>query len=878
MPPADPTPPPKVPDPIPFNIRCAIRQFARNRGFAATVVLTISLGIGLNAAMFSIIRAVLLAPLGYHDPNGLVLIANGATPVRFDLMLSTARSYDGLGAYFTGTENLALTGDGRPEVLRGARVSWNFLDILGVRPLLGRSFLPAEDRPGAPAVAMISAELWQQRFDGSPSILGRSVTLSGAAYTIVGVLPPKFPFPFSSTDVWLTRPSEWTALGPQSRRLSPGLRMFGRLKPGLTIAQADAELTVIDHQYDAANPGMLDSNASLARMFNRPPDHVELMKDQLVSDVRAKLWLLFGAVGLVLLIVCANVASLLLARAAARSREFAVRMAVGAGRRAIVAQLLSESVLLTLAGGALGVALAGWSIRGVRAMTALDLPRSGDIGIDGVVLWFAVALSLLTGLLFGLAPALAASRPDVAAVLRGGGTTDYAGWKTGSLRLHPRSLLVVGQVALSTVLPIGAALLLESLARVNRVNPGFQVSNLLTMRITPSPIRYDSERKLANFYNALVNRLDALRGVSGAAVTFTLPTTGYAAIPVEVIGGPEMKLNQRPLAVLQNVTPQYFQTMKIPLRRGRKFTAHDDADAVPVAIIDESMARRFWPQYPGGPDPIGQQLQIGAHYPPTEIIGIVGDTRQAGLAEQPKPGLYLPAAQHPPVSAMLAIRVEGDPLAIVNTVRGEILNLDPDQPVSEVASMNEVVDASEGQLRLRMTLLAIFAGVATVIAVIGLYGVVSYSVAQRTKEIGIRTALGAPRGSILALVVGNGLRLALGGLLLGVFGALALARMLHSLLFDISANDPVTYLAVALLFALVALAASYFPRAGRRASILWRPFAPDSGRAPSVIAVRAQRALWAAQRPAVRIPMLRDTDVPPRVPLEMTAADGLARD
>ncbi|HKD78418.1 MAG TPA: ABC transporter permease [Candidatus Angelobacter sp.] len=795
------------------DIRYALRQFGRNRGFALTVILTASLGIGLNTAMFSVIRGVLLEPLGYHDPDRLVVFANGATPVRFEETLSSARSYDGLGAYMNGMESLACSGEGEPEVLSGARVSANFLDILAVPPLRGRSFLPDEDKPGAPPVAMISEELWQRRFAGTPSIAGRSITLAGTGYAIVGVLPAKFQFPFPAADVWLPRPSEALAMDPRSRPLSPILRMFGRLKPGVDLAQADAELLVIDRQYDLAHPGMLDSNMAVARRMNRPPEHVERLKDRLVSDVRLKLWLLFGAVGLVLMIVCANIASLLLARATARSHEFAVRAAIGASRRAIIAQLLSESALLSITGGMLGVALAELSVKTLRGMTLLDLPRSAEIRIDGPVLLFAVVLSLLAGLVFGLAPALSASRPDLAGVLRGRGLTASV---SGPLRFPPRSLLVVAQVALSTVLLVSAALLIESLARVYRVDPGFQVSHLLTMRLTPSPVRYDTTQKRAAFYQSLIDQISSLPGVSSAAISRTLPLTGWAAAPIHVIGRAEMKLNERPVAIVQNVSSQYFQTMKIPLRRGRNFAAADDAGAERVAIIDETLARQFWPQYPAAPDPIGQQVLIGAHSPPTKIVGIVADTRQAGLTEPSTSGIYLAAAQQPPETAGLAIRVQGEPFALVNSVRRRILALDPDQPVSEVASMDQVVEASEGDLRAMMTLLEVFAGVATIIAVIGLYGVISYSVAQRTKEIGIRRALGAQRGNIFALIVGNGLRLALAGVLLGLGGALIFARLLQGLLFHISSADPLTYIGIAFLFAVIALAASYVP--ARRAA------------------------------------------------------------
>lgn len=553
------------------DIRFAFRQFRRNRGFAITVILTIALGIGLNTAMFSVVNAVLLKPLGYRAPQRLVLLSSSITPIHFEEMVSSAKSYDALGAY-SGREDLALSGDGQPEVLKGARVSGNFLDILGVQPLLGRSFLPAEDKAGAPAVAMISAELWRRRFDAAPSIIGRSVTLAGVAYTIIGVLPPKFHFPSAGTDVWLTRPSEWSVLKPESRRISPILQVFGRLKSGVTISQADAELVLIDQQYEAAHPGMLDADKTVARLWNRPPLHLVLLKNQLVSNIRSKLWMLFGAVGLVLLIVCANIASLLLARATTRSRELAVRAAIGAGRGRIIVQLLIESLLLSLIGGGIGIALAGIGVHVIRTMTALGLPRSGEIGIDGTVLLFAVALSLFTGVLFGLAPSLSASRPNLVGVLQGSGEgTNFTGQKPGFLRLTTRSLLVVGEVGLSTVLLIGAALLIQSLARVYRVDPGFQASNLLTMSLTPSPVRYDTEQKRAAFYGALVGRIDALPGVKSAATTTALPLTPYPMAQVQVTG---RAADRRPLAMILSVSPQYFQVLKIPLKRGREFSAH----------------------------------------------------------------------------------------------------------------------------------------------------------------------------------------------------------------------------------------------------------------------------------------------------------------
>ena len=790
------------------DVRYALRQLRKSPGFAITAVLTLALGIGLNTAMFSVVRTALLKPLGYRDPNRLVMLSSSVTPIHFDEIVSSAQSYDGIGAY-SGREDLALSGDGQPEVLKGVRVSGSFLDTLGVPPLLGRSFRASEDKQGAPNVVMISAELWQRRFNGSISIIGRTATLAGTAYTVIGVLPPKFQFPIAATDVWLTRPSEWSVLKPESRRISPILQVFGRLKSNTDISRANAELALIDRQYAAAHPGMLDTDKSIARLWNRPPIHLVFLKDQLVSNIRSKLWLLFGAVGFVMLIVCANIASLLLARATTRSREFAVRAAIGAGRQRIIGQLLTESVLLSFMGGGFGIALSEFGVRAVRSLTVLDLPRAGEIKIDGTVLLLAVCLSLVTGLLFGSAPALSTARPDLVRALRGSGEgTNAANQKPEFLHLNPRSLLVIGQVALSTVLLIGALLLIESLARVYRIDPGFQASNLLTMSITPSPTHYDTEQKKAVFYHALVEHVGALPGVSTAATATALPMTPYPMAKVQVIGG---AADKRPLAMVLSITPQYFQAMKIPLKRGRGFTAHDNPGALPVAIINDSMAHRFWPKYPDGPDPIGQHILIGSHSTPTEIVGIVADTRGYKLTEEPGLGVYLSSAQQPPQSAMLVIRTEGDPLSFVNAVRNQISKLDPDQPVSAVASMNEVVDASEEQLRVMMLLLGFFAAIATIIAVVGLYGVITYTVTQRTKEIGIRKALGAQRGNILALVVGHGFRLALSGVLLGVSGAFATTRVLQGLLFEVKPTDLVTFVGVSILFVVVAVVASFLP-------------------------------------------------------------------
>jgi putative ABC transport system permease protein len=786
-----------------------LRTLGKNPAFTLTAVLTLALGIGANTAIFTTVHAVLLKPLDYRDPDRLVHVSGGSTSMRFEEMRTAARSFTELGAFTVGRENVTLSGTDGPEALKGARVSANFLRILGVEPVLGRSFLAEEDRPGGPPVAMISAELWRRRFGANPLIAGRTSTLAAIPHTIIGVLPAGFQFPFSDVDIWVTRPSEWSIIPVQARHLSPIVSVFGRLKPNVDVAQASAELAVIHGQYVIAHPGMLDAKPNSV-------ERVSPLKDRLVANVRSMLWMLFGAVGFVLLIACCNVAGLLLARATSRSREFAVRAALGAARGRLMGQMLAESVLLAFCGGALGVLLAKWSLSGISKMTSLDLPRTGEIRLDGMVLGFAIVLSVATGLLFGLVPSLSASRPDLAGVLRASGeAAGLAGARHAVRWISARGFFVVGQVALSMVLLIGAALMLESLSRLRRVDPGFQAANLLTMQIALPPARYDTVQKKAAFYDELVRRAESVPGVRSAAVALTLPLTGFSGTPVQIVGQPVVKLNERPIAIVQNITPGFFRTMGIPLKRGRDFTTHDIQSAPLVVVINESLARRFWPSYPNGPDPVGQHLVTGASAG-GQIIGIAADIRQAGLAVDTRPGLYRPCAQVAPQSAMFAVRTESDPLWFVNAIRSQVLAIDHDQPITAVKTMDDVVEASEGQRRSIMILLGTFAGAALLLAVIGVYGVISYSVAQRTKEVGIRRALGAQQANILRLVLGQALGLTLAGAVLGIVGAIALTRVMKHLLFQVSATDPLTFAGITLLLILVALAASYIP--ARRAT------------------------------------------------------------
>jgi len=794
---------------ISHDIVCALRLLRKQPAFAFTAILTLAIAIGGNTAMFAVVQAVLLVPLPYPNADRLVAISGGATPTRLAEMRAGARSFTGIGA-FTREENPALSGGVEPAVLKGVRVSANFLQILDVEPLLGRAFRPVEDSPAAPPVVMISAELWQRRFAGDRQILGKQATLASTPYTIIGVLPPRFAFPFPGLDVWMTAPSESPLMPAKSRALSPFLSLFGRLNPGVSLAQANAEAKVIRRQYAIAHPAMLDAKP-------RRPQKVTFMKDDLVTDVRSMLWMLLGAVGLVLLIACANVAGLLLARAASRSRETAVRSALGASRCRLMRQLLAESVVLSVAGGILGLALARWSLRAIPAITTFELPRSQEIHLDWLVLAFATVVSLSTGLVFGLAPALSASRPDLVNVLRlSGAAANQAVGRRMESGLNLRALLLVAQVSLSLVLFIGCALLIESVGRLRGVALGFNPGHVLTASFSLSPARYQTNQQKVLFFGQLIQRLGSSPGVHSATAAMSLPMMSYAGVPVQDAAKPLLKLNERLIATFMPVTPGYFETLEIPLR-GRDFSERDQEDSQRVAIIDEALARRFWPEYPRGQSPIGRHLWVGGVNPkPAEIIGIAANVHQT-LEKNPWPDtVYVAFAQNPQPFATLAVRTETGPLAFSGLLREHVRQLDRDEPVSAVKSMDDLIDDQLGQRHLLTLLLGSFAAMALLLVLLGIYGMVAYSIAERTQEIGIRRALGAQPSDVLRLVVGQNFRLALIGTALGILAAFGFTRVLRDLLFEVSATDPATFVVVAFLFLLVSLVASYIP--ARRAA------------------------------------------------------------
>jgi putative ABC transport system permease protein len=792
------------------DTRYALRTMRQKPAFTATAVLTMTLAIGGNTTIFTVVHAVLLKPLPYPDPDQLVRISGGATPSRFAEMKASVHTLNEIGA-FTGVESPTFSNGAEPEVLKSVRVSASFLRILRVDPLRGRAFRAEEDAPGAAPVVMISAELWQRRFAGDSEIIGKTAMLAGTPYTIIGVLPARFQFPFPAMDLWMTAPAESPLFAAKSRALSPFLSIFGRLKPGVSLDQASAEAKVIHRQYAMAHPTMLDAKP-------KRPEKVTEMKDDLVANVRSILWMLLGAVDFVLLIACANVAGLLLARATSRAREIAVRAALGAARIRLVGQLIIESVVLALSGGVLGALLAAWILRAVPRITAFELPRAQEIHLDWTMLGFTVALSIGTGVLFGLAPALGASRPDLIRVLRTGGEVANQSVPRGLLAgLNVRGVLLVGQVALSIVLLIGTALLIESVSRLRGVAVGFNPANVLTASVSLAPAHYDTNQKRAQFFRELVRRVESSPGVRSAAASMFLPMMGYAGTPVQDASKPLLKLNERPIAIISVTTPGYFRTLEIPLRDGRDFTERDQEDTQRVVIIDEALARRFWPAYPRGQNPIGQHLWVGGVNPhPAEIVGIAADVHQ-NLENSAWPEtVYVPFAQNPQAFAMVSVRTEAAPLGFTGGVREQVLALDRQQSISAVRTMDDLVDEQVGQRRLLAVLLGSFATAALLLVLVGIYGVIAYSVAQRTQEMGIRRALGAQQSDILRLVVGQSFCQALAGVVVGTVGALGLTRLLQGVLFHVKATDPATFVAVALAFLLLALTASYIP--ARRAT------------------------------------------------------------
>jgi putative ABC transport system permease protein len=796
------------------DLKFSWRTLSKTPTFTITILTILTAGIGSNTLMFSVIRGVLLKPLSFGDPSRLVRLAledksqparDGAfSSVRLAQLVSDSRSFVAVGAFLKSPQTISFSDKNGPTSLVGARVSANFLQILEVKPLLGRGFLPDEDAEGAPPVAIISERLWKNNLLGDPQVVGKTVTFNALPCIVVGVLPSSFSFPFDGTDVWFPKPTETNAIPAQARLYVTILNGIARVKPSVSLEQVQSELKGLNAQYTIANPDNLDAGENMS-MRAKP------LKDFFVANVRASLWILFAAVGFVLLIVCANVASLLLTRAVSRSREFVIRTALGAAPARLLRQLLIESVGIALTGGILGILLAKIGLIIIEHSPSISLPRTGDLQLDFAVVVFDLVISVATGAAFGLIPASRALRLDLVTDLRerGGGVVQH------SSNFGLRGFLVIGQISLSIVLLIGSVLLMKSFIVLTSIYPGFESTNVLSMKITIPALHYDTLSKKSDFFHEIARRVAELPKVRGAAIAMSLPSTkGWIGTNVLLEGQPADDGDKNsPTARLQAITHDYFQTLRIPLCRGREFVEQDDVmGAKPVVIINESFARRFWPSYPRGIDPIGQRIREGVDAAERlEIVGIVGDVRQGGPADDAEPEFYVPIVVHAPQSAYLVLRTEMDPTPLIGAVRAQILAVDKDQPVSDVRTMDNLLEATLGQRRFTTVLLGIFASVALVLAIIGIYGLVSYNVEQRTREFCVRQALGASRRHILQIVVNRGMTFAITGISIGIVGAFVMTRLIKSLLFHISTTDPATFLAVSAFFLLVALLATYVP-------------------------------------------------------------------
>ena len=791
------------------EIRFALRGLRKGPAFAITAVLTIALGISATTSIFTLIHDVVLQPLPFPEPDRLAWAqqesqspdapANAAQnlsyPDFFDWRAQN-HSFTAIASY--RNSSVTLTGSGDAQHIDGQVVSSEFFRVLGVHPIVGRDFMGSDEKAH---VVMLSHGLWQSAFGSARDIAGRLVQLDGTSYVVAGVMPAGFAFPIQSPDpqLWMTLATDGGDKPPLTeQRGADMLDVVGRLKPGVSVGQAQAEMSTITRRLAAQYP-------ATNKLFTGAVVEKEL--DHLTGDTKPAMKLLFGAVSLVLLIACANVAGLLLARASGRSQELAVRAALGAKRAAIVRQFLVESVCLSLGGGALGVLLSTWILSAMLRIVPEDLPRMNQVSVDGVVLAFATAVSVLTGLVFGVLPAWRASRLDPALALRESGRSFTFG--RGQNRLH--SSLVIAQTALSLVLLVGSGLLIRSFIRVLNVDAGFDPRHVLTARLTVPFPQYSREGRI-QFYSRLLSQLAALPGVQSATAGWPLPLSSSSAnISFEIQGHPKPP-GEEPAAQLAVVTPGYFQTMRIPVLVGREFAWNEDAKARPVIIVNQAFARKYFP----GENPIGKQMQSGlgdgvVNSPMREIVGVVGNIKRASLTVDAEPMYYLPWKQAQITSPALEIRTAGDPLALIPALRAQLSAMDKDIPLSRVSTLENAVYRAAARPRFQTVLVSAFAGVALLLAAVGLYGVLSYMVVQRTTEIGVRVALGAQRRDVLGWVVKRGLTLAAAGLAVGLGASFFVTRYLTDMLYTIKPQDSVTLVAVALVLLAVSVLASVVP-------------------------------------------------------------------
>lgn len=788
------------------DIRLALRTFANRPGFALVIIMTLGLGIGANTAIFSMVNTVILQQLPFKDPEQLVWIWSSRTdrdkapfsiPDFVDLKEQN-KSLQPMIALNDWSANLTNSGD--PERLLGVRISADAFEMFGVNATIGRTLIPQDDSAESQRVVVLTYGLWKGRFGGDVSMIGRTITLNGDSYIVVGVLPAYFTFPGTKAElaIPLALHSDWR----RTERNRNFLKLLGRIKQGVTPQQAQADLDNICRylrdQYPSTN-----STKQGVKMI--------ALKDEIVGDFRAALILLLGAVGLVLMIICFNVANLMLARATARRREMAIRLAVGATRMALMRQLIVESLLFAIIGGAFGLFLAWRGINLLISLSPADLPRANEVRIAPSVLLFTLGLSLITGLIFGLAPALHGSKADLSQDLKEGGRGTSEGLRIN----HARNLLVVSEVAISLMLVIGAGLLTRSFTQLQAVRPGFDTNNLLIVRMSLPKARYTNRQSVTNFHDELQRKLTRIPGVQSASAISIIPLSDLILRPeFTIVGRPPLSREETPLGQYRMAGPDYFRTMEIPIMSGRGFSEQDTSGTRPVAVINETVARRFWKDE----NPIGNHLKVEGSDQEVEVVGVVGNVKQSGLEADATYDIYVPLAQAPEAAVVAfltdnlfwAVRTTRDPLALADTVRGEIQAVDRDVPAN-IKTMGQLIAVSVAPRRFNMLLMEIFAGAALFLAGIGLYGLISYSVIQRRHEVGVRMALGAQPGHVLKMIMGQGLRLVLVGVALGLIGAFAFRSIISSMLFGISTTDAYTFIAAPLVLVGVGLLGSYLP-------------------------------------------------------------------